>query len=176
MEAINKYKVKRAQKMVDNHEDERDINDMKATLDALITIVENHTSDDHVQPAMSLDEIKSRIIDLFSDDNNSNSQVILSTAHKTKGMEFPTVVLHAPSFNNVKMSGGVLVGSPQDEAYIWFVAITRTQNKLIVLDKECPDWLFGHLPGQPGYELEPFTPPAEQPIVPPDRDWETNQI
>jgi len=164
---LEKYKANRTRRMQANHEDDRAINDMRATLDALKVVIER-------SGATSLQGVKDYITHLFSEANNKNAQIILSTAHKTKGMEFPTVIFDAASFTSVKAVGNRLVGNPKDEAFVWFVGITRTQERLVVLAEKCPDWLFGHLPGHPGYELPPFTPPTEQPIEPTDETVETH--
>jgi hypothetical protein len=157
------------ERMTKKMDDEREIEAFTDTLDALRVIVERHTDKNHFQPAGSLDELKSRIDDLFTEVKDAGAGIIkLMTAHKSKGMEFDTVIL-LDDFRIGKVANEKRVtANPIDETYVWFVAVTRTKNRLVVLKDKMPDWLIGHLPGHVGYELPPFTPPTEQPIEQPD--------
>jgi len=170
---ITKYKLQQVERMTKKMTDEKEIEAFGDTVDALRVIVERHTDPNHFQPATSLDDLKSRITDLFTEVKDTNRNIIkLMTAHKSKGMEFDTVILY-DDFRIGKVANENRVSAnPIDETYVWFVAVTRTKNRLVVLSKDLPDWLFGHLPGHPGYELPSFTPPTEQPIEADDMDEE----
>lgn len=171
LDHLDTYRKTHVAVLVKRMTDENEIKAFTDTLDALAVLIERHTSSEYAHtPATSLDDLKQRIDDLFSDpkDDLGTNTIKLMTAHKSKGMEFDTVLLYN-DFRISKVAGEKRVTAmPVDETYVWFVAVTRTKNRLVVLDDKCPDWLFGHLPGQPGYELPPFTPPAEAPIEAPD--------
>lgn len=60
------------------------------------------------------------------------AKVVLSTAHKAKGLEFDTVILSDdfPDFCDLRMrfSGGI----PEDEKNLLYVSITRAKTKLVM--------------------------------------------
>ncbi|GEM_PF-572736 len=174
IDTIQKYKLMHVERMTKKMMDEKEIEAFADTLDALRVIVERHTASSHHHPATNLDDLKSRINDLFTEVKDAGSHIIkLMTAHKSKGMEFDTVILY-DDFRISKVANEPRVtANPIDETYVWFVAVTRTKNRLVVLKDVCPDWLIGHLPGHAGYELPAFTPATEQTIEQPaDTDEE----
>lgn len=160
LDALDLYQQKRVNKMLKKMTDEDEIKAFVDTLGALKSIIERHTDEDHYQPATSLGELKDRISDLFSEDKDTTGTNIikLMTAHKSKGMEFDTVLLVNDFRIGKKAGENRVTSNPIDETYVWFVAVTRAKNRLVVLSEKKPDWLFGHLPGDEGYELTPFKP------------------
>ena len=74
------------------------------------------------QDSKSVMDIESRIVSLFQDtDSNSVPAVILSSVHKAKGLEWPTVYLLSDTFRQSK--GG-------EEVNIYYVAVTRAMRSL----------------------------------------------
>ena len=158
-EYLVRYKVNAVTRLEKEHADERDIRDFTTTTDALGALIKRHDS------AHSLDDLKRRISELFRANPDGNG-IKLMTAHKSKGLEFETVILHN-DFDN-KREGNLVTSNPIDETFVWFVAVTRAKTNLIVLSEACPDWLKGHLPGDATYALPPFVAPSQEPIDPPD--------
>jgi len=151
-----RYKVNTVTRMEKEHADERDIRDFTTTTDALGALIKRHAS------AYSLDDLKYRIAELFRANPDGNGIKIM-TAHKSKGLEFETVILHNDF--DIKREGNLVTSNPIDESFVWFVAVTRAKTNLIVLSEARPDWLIGHLPGDATYALPPFAP-SQDPIEP----------
>lgn len=77
----------------------------------------------------NVDEIIARITNLFEDSDYSRKPaVVCSSVHKAKGLEWGKVVLVADSFKNRNKS--------QEEANIYYVAVTRAKRTLISAEKE----------------------------------------
>lgn len=75
----------------------------------------------------NVEEIIARITNLFEDsDNARRPAVVCSSVHKAKGLEWGKVVLVADTFKNRNKS--------QEEANIYYVAVTRAKRTLIVAD------------------------------------------
>lgn len=154
---LNYYRDTQILKLKESLADDRTIQDKRATFDALKLLIERNAD------AKTLDDLKQRISALFTQ-TDTDKAVKLMTAHKSKGLEFDTVIMYN-DFPVTKVAGeNRIISNPYDESYVWFVAVTRAKNHLIVLDSKKPDWLQGHLPGDAGYELPPFTPPTPAPI------------
>lgn len=76
----------------------------------------------------NVDEILARITNLFEDsDSTRRPAVVCSSVHKAKGLEWGKVVLIASTFKNRNKG--------QEEANIYYVAVTRAKRTLILGEK-----------------------------------------
>lgn len=92
------------------------VNDQVATLIAV------------AEDCESVEDIISRITNLFEDsDSCRRPAVVCSSVHKAKGLEWGKVVLIADTFKN-KDKG-------QEEANIYYVAVTRAKKTLVIGEK-----------------------------------------
>lgn len=89
-----------------------EVRDLEATVVALL------------EDAADLDAARARIERVFSDAANGGVRVLLSTVHKAKGLEWPTVWVLADTFKR---------GRNQEEDNIFYVAITRAQWRLVLV-------------------------------------------
>jgi len=92
--------------------------------DSLLCILDNLPSN------IPLPEIPKRIDELFSD---GPGQVVLSSIHRAKGREFPSVILLSPSL--IPSRFATLDWQIQQEYNLLYVAITRAQNSLFFIDE-----------------------------------------
>lgn len=73
----------------------------------------------------NVEEIEARITNLFEDsDKSRRPAVVCSSVHKAKGLEWSRVVLVADTFKNKDKN--------QEEANIYYVAVTRSKQTLII--------------------------------------------
>lgn len=90
-----------------------------------------------------LSEVKTATVDtllasletLFSDDD-STSKVILSTIHKAKGLEYPTVFI----LDRAKTLPSKYARSLEQrtaERNLWYVAVTRSMDRLFYIQSDC---------------------------------------
>lgn len=95
------------------------VNDQVATL---LACVEGLTGVSEVEP---------RIMSLFQDtDGNSKPSVVFSSVHKAKGLEWNRVFILRRTFKIQQADDTV-----SDEANIYYVAITRAKQELVMLEK-----------------------------------------
>jgi hypothetical protein len=73
--------------------------------------------------ASNVAEVKARISRFFTDDINDTKQVLLSTVHKAKGLEWDDVFLLEHTF---KPDQG------EEESNIFYVALTRAKRRLVI--------------------------------------------
>ena len=72
----------------------------------------------------SIADVEARILNLFEDSDNARREaVVCSSVHKAKGLEWNTVCLIDETFKNKEKS--------QEEANIFYVAVTRAKKKLV---------------------------------------------
>ena len=90
------------------------------------------------ESCLTIDDIKTKINKLFLDSENVRvPSVVLSTVHKAKGLEWENVHLLSWTF-----AAGHRVMTPaekQEELNIQYVAITRSQNRLIYVSENWKD-------------------------------------
>ena len=98
--------------------------------------------------AESIDSLRARISDLFTDDPN-RGEVVLSSTHKAKGLEWRTVWMlvdtYRPAF------GG-------EEENLWYVAVTRAIDRLVKVSRYLPETARCALPPAPVPPPPPETP------------------
>lgn len=75
------------------------------------------------EDAKSIEDIYGRLTELFQDNGDGKSSVILSTVHKAKGLEWPKVFLIEETFSRRHQS--------EDEGNIYYVAVTRAMQHLV---------------------------------------------
>lgn len=71
--------------------------------------------------------------------------IVLSTAHKSKGRQWPSVRI-ADDFGGVQSDNGSI---PVEETRLFYVAITRAQEHLVVASDLLAGFQRGHLPKKP---------------------------
>jgi superfamily I DNA/RNA helicase len=106
-----------------------EINDQVETLKAL------------AEGASSVHEIESRLTTLFQDsDKNSSPSVILSSVHKSKGLEWEKVYILRDTFNRKRPANAAPINPvaeaarAKEEANIYYVALTRTKKHLVMIE------------------------------------------
>jgi len=124
-----------------------DINQLYLKLDAWLSVKQAnanlwnnnavaHATDTHEciraisENCLDVEGLKNKINSLFLDSEFVRKpSVILSSIHKAKGLEFPTVFLLTESFASGKRT--LTPEQAQEERNIYYVGITRTKNKLV---------------------------------------------
>lgn len=78
-------------------------------------------------------EVDKRLVRIFEDSTaNSAPAVVLSSVHKAKGLEWDNVFVLSDTFR----SGATLSeGAANEEANIYYVAVTRSKNRLTLVSK-----------------------------------------
>lgn len=78
----------------------------------------------------TVSELESRCRSLFEDsDKTSAAAIVLSSIHKSKGLEWPTVYVLRDTLYSKR-------GDSKEEANIAYVSFTRSQHELVFVDKE----------------------------------------
>lgn len=108
--------IKRAQRNADTAEGKIDL--IKDQAETLTAIVEN---------LVSIKEVETRILELFTDQDDASPRIVCSTIHRAKGLEAERVFV---------LEDTVKRNSPdRDEANIEYVAITRAKQLLVWVKK-----------------------------------------
>jgi len=73
------------------------------------------------------------------------AQIILSTAHRAKGLEFPEVVLGHDFVDLTAKDNQDVAILPREEGHLWYVAVTRARERLWVPFSSWAAFLTGRL-------------------------------
>ena len=92
--------------------------------------------------ASSVKEVETRLTNLFEDTSaSSKPAVILSSTHKSKGLEWEHVFLLRSTFNRKRpensapQNPSVAAAQAKEEANIYYVAVTRAKSVLTMVDR-----------------------------------------
>lgn len=100
--------------------------------------------------ARTVGDVRARIEDLFTDDPG-RGEIVLSSTHKAKGLEWPTVWLLRETYRPSRST---------EEANLYYVAVTRAISRLVLVSDRHAD------PPPPVATLQPPASPAERPADP----------
>ncbi|GAX45764.1 UvrD/REP helicase [Tolypothrix sp. NIES-4075] len=137
-DAIAQYRQTKTQQYLglDNEEDLLD--KLKDRLQAIAAIYQSQPQ------AMGIEDLKSYIDTLFSDDN---SPITLSTCHKAKGLEGDRIFIYKPEDMPMRWKNQQEWQLEQEQNLL-YVALTRSKSELFIVGY--PDW---------------YTPPPEEELV-----------
>lgn len=102
-------------------------------IDALAIICQRYASLSEFLSEMALDPPKDSVDDIMVNDSNDDEQLILSTIHSAKGLEWHSVFIiqalegRFPSFNAFKSSEAL-----EEERRLMYVAMTRAEQNLAI--------------------------------------------
>lgn len=88
------------------------------------------------EASKSVDEVKTRLQTLFQDTGSeyaapAKQKITLSSVHKAKGLEWPNVFVLSDTFMSSRAKTPEQV---QEEQNIYYVALTRSQERLVITD------------------------------------------
>lgn len=75
--------------------------------------------------ASSIQVIRDKIVDLFTDDPG-RGEIVLSSTHKAKGLEWGTVWMLADTYRPLRST---------EERNLWYVAVTRAISRLVMVSE-----------------------------------------
>lgn len=79
--------------------------------------------------ARTIQDVRGRIVELFTDDP-SQGEIVLSSTHKAKGLEWQTVWMLADTYR---------LGQSTEEDNLYYVAVTRAISKLVLVSKRAAE-------------------------------------